>query len=60
MNPLDLAVVTGADLPQFRSGQIVRRSGIYAADGREATLTRGDRFPPSHALWIAVRLSGSP
>ena len=52
---------------QWKSGEKVPASGIYATDrvrqadqgyvagGRQATLTRGERFPPSPFPWSLVR-----
>ncbi len=43
----------------YKPGQIVQASGIYeTVGGREAALSKGDRFPPTTAgaTWKAVRL----
>lgn len=51
----------------YKSGEKVPASGIYATDhvrqagqryvagGRQATLTRGERFPPSPFTWSLVQ-----
>lgn len=43
----------------YKPGEIVSRSGIYGSGGREATLSAGDRFPPTSAggTWTVVRLT---
>ncbi len=44
----------------YKPGEIVQASGIYeTVGGREATLSKGDRFPPTAAgaTWKVVRLA---
>jgi hypothetical protein len=47
--------------PGGRPGQVVPRSGIYGAGGRETTLRRGVRFPPCPPglTWEPVRVTGA-
>jgi hypothetical protein len=44
----------------YKPGEIVQASGIYeTVGGREATLRKGDRFPPTAAgaTWKVARLA---
>ena len=45
---------------EYKPGVIVQASGIYeTTGGRQATLSKGDRFPPTaaEATWKVVRLA---
>jgi hypothetical protein len=60
-NPIDSVRRKGQQWAAMnKPGQIVDRSGIYGTvGGREAALSKGDRFPPTKAgsAWKPVRLT---